>query len=852
MSHFPFLLPYQDFDNIQSLQKLREQLLNLLLSSTFIFGTALLGVALIPMYQRGMFEFPIIYGIIYIWLILVTFVRRIPYRIRAASWLFFFFLLGIVNLALSGFNADAALFFLTFVSMSTLLFNLRRGIIALFLSAASVGTFGFLIVSGNFHLLLEAPQPSNPLLWLIGGAVFLLSSASLIIAVSILVHGLIVNLKKASVEADKLETANRTLHASEERYRSLVEMSPDLVSIITLDGTILLSNRSGAALFGHEGPDEVAGRNVSEFTLPADQPRLSDTLQKTVQSGPMREVDCRCVRRDGSVFNFEFSAAAMMAGSGIPEAILIVGRDISQRVQLEQDLQANNEALENKVALRTDELQRASERLKELVSRSPTVIYAARPVRNFSATFISENVAEMLGYSAQEFTDDPDFWFDHIHPEDLERVLAELESLSENGEVVLDYRFLHRDGTYRWTRNSTRLVRDLQGAASEMVGSWFDISAEKMAEQSRRESEERYKTLVENLNVGIFESTLDGKVLHANSAVLELAGYQGLDEFLRIPVQQLYADVQDREHILRVLLEQGFVKNAELRSRKKDGTEYWISLNAVLRYDKDGNPASLLGSVKDITDRKKLDESMLQAHEELERHVAERTRELLETRDQLRILTANVLATQEAERRRVSRELHDEAGQALVSLKHGLETLLSEFPSASTRARLQTYVGQVDRTMEQIRLLAHSLHPPLLDIADLDLTLRDYCEEFGKSTGLRIEYVGANIPDLPEEAELGFFRFLQEALTNVVKHAKASFVHVRLEQNEQTISLIIADNGIGQSLRAHAGQGHLGMHERFHILNGRIQIEAREEGRGFKITASIPLPANAADEFIRR
>jgi two-component system sensor histidine kinase UhpB len=139
-----------------------------------------------------------------------------------------------------------------------------------------------------------------------------------------------------------------------------------------------------------------------------------------------------------------------------------------------------------------------------------------------------------------------------------------------------------------------------------------------------------------------------------------------------------------------------------------------------------------------------------------------------------------------------------------------------------------------------------------LDIADLDLTLRDYCEEFGKSTGLRIEYVSADIPDLPEEAELGFFRFLQEALTNIVKHAKASFVHVRLEHNEQAISLIVADNGIGQSLRAHAGQGHLGMRERFRILNGRIQIEAREEGRGFKITASIPLPANVVDEFIRR
>ena len=88
MSHFPFPLPFQEFENIQSLQNLRERLLNLLLSSTFVIGTALLGVALIPVSQRGMIEFSILYGSIYLWLILVTFLRRIPYRVRAASWLF--------------------------------------------------------------------------------------------------------------------------------------------------------------------------------------------------------------------------------------------------------------------------------------------------------------------------------------------------------------------------------------------------------------------------------------------------------------------------------------------------------------------------------------------------------------------------------------------------------------------------------------------------------------------------------------------------------------------------------------------------------------------------------------------
>ena len=390
-------------------------------------------------------------------------------------------------------------------------------------------------------------------------------------------------------------------------------------------------------------------------------------------------------------------------------------------------------------------------------------------------------------------------------------------------------------------RDAVRLVRDPDGTPRELVGSRIDVTAQKQAEVARIESEEKYKSLVENVNIGIFQSTLDGKFIHANSAVAAMAGYANREEFLRLPAQTLYADLKDREFAVRQLRQDGFVKNFEARSRRQDGSLYWISMNAVLLPDKDGNLASILGSVTDITDRKRMQQSLADAKDELEARVAERTRELTESREQLRDLTTEVVHAQEEERRKVSRELHDEAGQALVSMKYGLESILSELPKANApiRSRLALAIQQLDQTMEQIRHLAHSLRPPLFDIADLDLTLKDYCREFGEATGLRIEYRGVSVPGLPEQAGLSFFRFLQEALTNVVKHANASRAQVELEKDAGNLSLTVADNGAGKTGNLGEGQGHRGMRERFRMLDGQVQVRSRGRA-GFVITASIP------------
>jgi len=151
--------------------------------------------------------------------------------------------------------------------------------------------------------------------------------------------------------------------------------------------------------------------------------------------------------------------------------------------------------------------------------------------------------------------------------------------------------------------------------------------------------------------------------------------------------------------------------------------------------------------------------------------VAERTAALLDSQEKMRLLTAQTVKAQEEERRTISRELHDDAGQALITLQYSLTAIQGELPETETfsRTRLADSLKVIDQTMQHIRSLSHSLRPPVLDIGGIDLSLQEYCREQAKRTQVPIIYHGQDIPGLPDEISISLYRFVQEALTNVLK-----------------------------------------------------------------------------------
>ncbi|MCL4539718.1 MAG: PAS domain-containing protein, partial [Bacteroidetes bacterium] len=156
-----------------------------------------------------------------------------------------------------------------------------------------------------------------------------------------------------------------------------------------------------------------------------------------------------------------------------------------------------------------------------LASNSPQVIIYTRSVdNNYCPTFMSDNVVFQLGYPSEKFTQDPAFWTEHIHSEDVEAVLSGFSTLSEVGHHVHEYRFRHKDGTFRWMRDELNLMRDTTGRPYEILGSWTDVTEGRRIEKALRESEARYRSLVNNAPVGMVSFDTRGEITEFNPALV--------------------------------------------------------------------------------------------------------------------------------------------------------------------------------------------------------------------------------------------------------------------------------------------------------------------------------------------
>lgn len=222
-------------------------------------------------------------------------------------------------------------------------------------------------------------------------------------------------------------------------------------------------------------------------------------------------------------------------------------------------------------------------------------------------------------------------------------------------------------------------------------------------------------------------------------------------------------------------------------------------------------------------------------------------------RERLRELTKRIVTAQEEERLRISRELHDEAGQALTSLKISLDLIRSALTpdQAALALRLADVAGLADETMETLRTLAHDLRPPGLDTFGLNVALEGLCYDFSMRTGIPVAYRGTELPELTPTVALSMYRLVQEALTNVAKHADASHAQVAVTRDEGHLALLVADDGRGflveevSDPRQRGGIGLVSMHERTELLGGKLSIDA-SPGQGTRLVVRIPLESGEA------
>jgi len=369
-------------------------------------------------------------------------------------------------------------------------------------------------------------------------------------------------------------------------------------------------------------------------------------------------------------------------------------------------------------------------------------------------------------------------------------------------------------------------------------------------ELTLRRSEEQFRLLVEAVqDYAIFMLDPEGNVSSWNPGAARIKQYDASEIIGRhfscfYPEEDVREGKPQRE--LVIAARDGRIEDEGWRLRK-DGSKFWANVTITAVRDKSGKLLGFAKVTRDVTER-------MQAERALQREVAERREAQLQlqaSEKSLRQLSLHLLRTQDEERRRIGRDLHDSLGQYLTVLKMKLASLSPAVgdPNTEVREDLKQCIRLTDDCITEVRTVSYLLYPPLLEELGLKSAIPWYLEGFsarsGISTTLEIEN---DFDRLPRDSELALFRVLQESLTNVHRHSDSRTAHVRLSMKDGAGVLEIEDQGKGippqlleQSgkdwMGAH-GVGLRGMSERIRQLGGRLELESNEGGT--KVSAVVP------------
>jgi two-component system, NarL family, sensor histidine kinase UhpB len=208
-------------------------------------------------------------------------------------------------------------------------------------------------------------------------------------------------------------------------------------------------------------------------------------------------------------------------------------------------------------------------------------------------------------------------------------------------------------------------------------------------------------------------------------------------------------------------------------------------------------------------------------------------------------LSRHLVQAQEEERKRISRELHDETGQGLMVLRLYLGTLIGESTNQELRTKIEDAMSMLDRTIGDLRRIIARLSPRVLEELGLIAAIRKEARELSKNTGMKPRLIlPSDFGDLDHETEIALYRSAQEALHNIAKHSQAKHFAIRMEINHDAAMLIVEDDGIGFSRKETSRRsfGLLGMRERIAALGGTARIRSRKD-KGTRITVTLPLAA---------
>ena len=359
-----------------------------------------------------------------------------------------------------------------------------------------------------------------------------------------------------------------------------------------------------------------------------------------------------------------------------------------------------------------------------------------------------------------------------------------------------------------------------------------DISDQKRAERALRQSEKRFRVLVETMNEGLGMQDEHGDWIYVNDRFCEMLGYSR-DEMIGQPVTHFLTEADQLTYEEQTAKRRrGEVQSYELMWEKKDGQRIFTRISPKAISDGRGQFKGSFAIITDITERKQAEEA------------------LKESERQLRFLSSQLLSAQETERKRISRELHDELGQSLTVMKLRLSFIEKNLreEEAGLKAECDSGIRYIDQLIENIRRLSRDLSPTILEDFGLSAALRWLINNFAKSYTIRVVLDMIDVDSLlPRDSHIVVYRTVQEALTNIGKHSRAKNAFITIRNDGDRVLFHIDDDGAGFDEKGAAskspeekGLGLTTMKGRVQMVGGTLQIRS-EEGKGTQIILSVPI-----------
>jgi PAS domain S-box-containing protein len=599
--------------------------------------------------------------------------------------------------------------------------------------------------------------------------------------------------------------AQEALRQSEEKYRGLIDICPDSVVVSDLTGKILFVSKEAWTLMAVPEQADLAGQSVFDYVIKSDRVRLATSIAEATQRGRRGPTEYTLLRPNGTTVPAELLSTMIPDAQGKPMALMSMIRDISNRKQTEEALRRSEEQYRGLVEICPDSII-----VSDLTGKS---------------LFASKQTWRLLRARDEEVLIGESI-FDQVIEADRPRMAESLAELIQIGRHShTEYTIRRRDGTTVPTEISSAIVRDAEGRPIALMAIVRDISDRKQAEEALRQSEEKYRGLVEICPDSVVVADLAGKAVFVSPQTWTLLAIPESEELVGRSVYS-YVVEGDRTRLATNIVDLvtvGKQKHMEYGLLRSDGAAIPAELSSAVIRDAQGQPTSLMAIIRDISDRKQAEETLKREHRTLK----------------------HLLQSSDHERQLIAYEIHDGLTQQLAGAIMQLETYSYQKdhkPKEATRA-YDAALTMLRQAHFEARRLISGVRPPILDESGIVAAVAHLVNEHRLQKGPTIEFRSEVAFDrLAPILENAIYRIVQEGLANACRHSKSDKVRVELVQRNDILQIVVKDWGIGFDPNKVKDDrfGLEGIRERARLLAGHTVIETKRK-HGTCITVELPL-----------